>query len=243
MATPNSSLGKSARCCNQTTVNAALLFDLDGTLIDSDAAHLRAFQRVFATHGVAVDKRSYFTRIHGSDNSAIGRNFLPHLSEAEQAAALAAKEARYREDLGAIEAVAGVDALLDFAAARGLGCAVVTNAPRANVEAVLDALGLAERLPLWVIGVELERAKPDPLPYLTALAELGADPARSLAFEDSLSGLNAAKGAGLAVVGLTTTLPADRLLAAGATIAVADFTDPRILPLIEARRAAPGTKT
>ena len=221
-------------------MTAALLFDLDGTLVDSDAAHLRAFQRVFAAHGVAVDRQSYFRSIHGSDNSAIGRDFLPHLSETEQAATLAAKEARYREDLGAIEPIAGVDALLDFAAARGLRCAVVTNAPRANVEAVLGALGLAARLPLRVIGVELARAKPDPLPYQTALTRLGADAGRSLAFEDSLSGLSAAKGAGLAVVGLTTTLAADKLLAAGAEIAVADFADPRILPLIEARTTAPG---
>jgi HAD superfamily hydrolase (TIGR01509 family) len=223
-------------------VTAALLFDLDGTLLDSDSAHLRAFQHVFAAYGVAVDERSYYTRIHGSDNPAIGRNFLPHLSEAAQAAVMAAKEARYREDLGAVEPIAGVDALLDFAAARGLRCAVVTNAPRANVDAVLAALGLAARLPLRVVGLELARAKPDPLPYQTALARLGAEAVRSVAFEDSLSGLSAAKGAGLAVVGLTTTLTADKLLAAGAEIAVADFADPRVAELIEARLAAPGKK-
>jgi HAD superfamily hydrolase (TIGR01509 family) len=223
-------------------VTAALLFDLDGTLIDSDAAHLRAFQRVFAAHGVVVDEQSYYQRIHGSDNPAIGRAFLPHLSEAERAATMAAKEARYREDLGAVEPIAGVDAVLDFAAARGLRCAVVTNAPRANVDAVLDALGLAARLPTRVVGLELARAKPDPLPYRTALERLGAEADRSLAFEDSLSGLSAAKGAGLAVVGLTTTLAADKLLAAGAEIAIGDFADPRLLPLIEARMAAPGKK-
>ena len=141
-----------------------------------------------------------------------------------------------------VEPIAGIDALLDFAAARGLRCAVVTNAPRANVEAVLDALGLAARLPLRVLGPELARAKPDPLPYQTALTRLGAEAGRSVAFEDSLSGLSAAKGAGLTVVGLTTTLAADKLIAAGAEIAVADFADPRILPLIEARTTAPGKK-
>ncbi len=225
-----------------TDVTAALLFDLDGTLIDSDAAHLRAFQRVFAAHGVVLDRETYDRRILGSDNVAIGRDFLPHLSEAERAATLAAKEERYREDLGDVEPIAGIEALLDFAAARGLRCAVVTNAPRANVEAVLGALGLAARLPTRVLGPELARAKPDPLPYQTALTRLGAEAGRSVAFEDSLSGLSAAKGAGLVVVGLTTTLAADKLLAAGAQIAVADFADPRILPLIEARMAALGKK-
>jgi len=224
-------------------VTAALLFDLDGTLIDSDGAHLRAFQRVFAARGIALDKKTYDKRIQGAENAAIGRDFLPHLSAAEQAATLAAKEARYRDDLGEVEPIAGVEAMLDFAAARGLKCALVTNAPRANIEKVLVALGLAKRLTQWVIGAELARAKPDPLPYQTALARLGAEAGRSVAFEDSPSGLRSAKGAGLMVVGLTTTMPADKLLAAGAEIAVADFTDPRIRPLIEARVAAPGTKT
>jgi HAD superfamily hydrolase (TIGR01509 family) len=224
-------------------VTAALLFDLDGTLIDSDGAHLRAFQRVFAARGIALDKKTYDKRIQGAENAAIGRDFLPHLSAAEQAATLAAKEARYRDDLGEVEPIAGVEAMLDFAAAKGLKCALVTNAPRANIEKVLVALGLAKRLTQWVIGAELARAKPDPLPYQTALARLGAEAGRSVAFEDSPSGLRSAKGAGLMVVGLTTTLPADKLLAAGAEIAVADFTDPRIRPLIEARVAAPGTKT
>jgi len=220
-------------------VTAALLFDLDGTLIHSEPVHLSAFQREFAPHGIAVDLATYTSRIQGADNAAIGDAFLPHLSQAERVATLEAKEAQFRAGLGAAEPVAGIGALLDFAAARGLVCALVTNAPRANVEAELAALGLAARLKTWVLGSELERAKPDPLPYETALARLGAAAGRSLAFEDSLSGLSAALGAGLAVVGLTTSLPADRLLAAGAIIAVADFTDSRLLPLIESRIAIP----
>jgi len=222
-------------------VKSALLFDLDGTLVDSDAQHLGAFQRVFAAHGVRLQKPEYDARIHGLDNAAIARAFLPRLSPAEQAATLEAKEASYRDNLGAVEPIAGVVALLDFAAANGIGSAVVTNAPRANVEAALGALGLGARLPLRVVGGDVERAKPDPLPYLTALRRLGAEPGRSLAFEDSLSGVRSALGAGLAVVGLTTTLAAATLVGAGAVFAVADFTDPRISALIE-RRMSPGEK-
>ncbi|THD47248.1 MAG: HAD family phosphatase [Bradyrhizobium sp.] len=218
-------------------MTAALLFDLDGTLIDSDPVHLRAFQSVFAAHGVAVDQAIFTARIQGFGNAAIGDYFLPHLSEADRAAALEAKEAHFRQSLEGAEPIAGIGALLDFAAARDVDCAVVTNAPRANVEAELAALGLIERLTVWVLGSELERPKPDPLPYLTALERMGAEAGRSLAFEDSLSGLNAARDAGLAVVGLTTTLPADRLLAAGAVLAVANFADPRLVPLIESRIA------
>jgi HAD superfamily hydrolase (TIGR01509 family) len=139
--------------------------------------------------------------------------------------------------VGALAPQAGVAALLDFAEANDIACAVVTNAPRANADLVLRNLGLSDRLPILVIGAELTRAKPDPLPYLTGLELTGADAAHSVAFEDSLSGLRAATGAGLAVVGLTTTLDESRLLEAGATIAVADFTDPRIVELIRQRMA------
>ena len=95
------------------------------------------------------------------------------------------KEAAYRAGLADIEPIRGAVELLDFADRRGLRRAVVTNAPRANAEAVLDAIGLAARLPIVVIGSELERAKPDPLPYRRALELTGAAPERSVAFEDS----------------------------------------------------------
>jgi len=218
-------------------MKTALLFDLDGTLVDTDALHLTAFQGVLAAHGVSLTKAQYVEKIMGSSNALIGSAFLPHLSVADREAALATKEAAFREMLGELKPVAGVAALLDYADAEGIRCAVVTNAPRANATAVLEALGLAGRLSLQIIGPELARPKPDPLPYATGLALTGAKGANSLAFEDSLSGLQAARGAGLAVVGLTTTLDEARLLGAGATIAVADFTDPRILELLRRRMA------
>jgi HAD superfamily hydrolase (TIGR01509 family) len=213
-------------------LKTALLFDLDGTLVDTDALHLTAFQSVLAAHGINLTKTEYVEKIMGSSNALIGAAFLPHLPPAEREAILATKEAAFRDMLGALEPASGVAALLDYAEAEGLRCAVVTNAPRANATVVLKALGLAGRLPIQIIGSELARAKPDPLPYLTALERTGAVASRSVAFEDSLSGLRAAVGAGLAVVGLTTTLDETTLLRAGATLAVADFTDRRIFELI-----------
>ncbi len=120
--------------------------------------------------------------------------------------------------------------------ANEMPCAVVTNAPRANAEVVLAAIGLHERLPILVIGGELARSKPDPLPYLTALELTGASAAHAVAFEDSLSGVRAAVAAGIAVVGITTGLPAERLVEEGAAFGAADFHDPRIYALIEQRR-------
>jgi HAD superfamily hydrolase (TIGR01509 family) len=171
----------------------------------------------------------------GASNEIIAGRYLSHLSLVEQAATLDAKEAAYRDNLGGLEPILGALALLDFADRRGLKRAVVTNAPRANAEKVLAALGIGERLPIVVIGGELVRAKPDPLPYLTALERTGASAAHSIAFEDSLSGVRAAAAAGLAVVGMTTTLDSRTLIEAGATFAAGNFTDSRILELIETR--------
>ncbi len=218
-------------------MTSALLFDLDGTLVDTDAEHLVAFQRAFARHGISLDRREYIAKIMGASNEMIGQSFLAHLAPEHREATLAAKEAAYRDAVGELAPIAGAGALIDYANAQGLACAVVTNAPRANADLVLKALGLHDRLPIRVIGGELARAKPDPLPYLTGLELTGARAEHSVAFEDSISGARAAVAAGLAVVGMLTTLDASALLDVGAVLAVKDFTDPRIYQLIESRRA------
>ena len=219
-------------------MTSALLFDLDGTLVDTDAEHLVAFQRAFAPHGIVLDRAEYVASVMGASNEMIGRKFLPHLPHDLREQTFAAKEQAYRDGLGDLEPIAGVAALLDWADAKGLARAVVTNAPRANAELVLAAIGLAERLPIRVIGGELERSKPDPLPYLTGLRQTRARAENSVAFEDSLSGVRAAAAAGLAVVGITTSLDEARLIEVGAVFAAADFADARILALIESRMAA-----
>ncbi len=219
-------------------MTACLLFDLDGTLVDSDAEHLVAFQHAFAPHGVELDRAQYTAKVMGASNAMIAEAFLSHLTPEQQRATIETKEAAYRDGLGDLVPIAGAVELLNWAESRDLPCAVVTNAPRANADKVLAAIGFAARFKIVVIGGELARAKPDPLPYLTGLEIMRARAESSVAFEDSLSGARAAVAAGLAVVGLTTTLDAAALLGVGAVFAVKDFTDPRVYQLIEARARA-----
>lgn len=221
-------------------MTAALLFDLDGTLADTDHLHLAAFNDVLAPYGVALDRESYARRVMGKANRDIARELVPHLPLTEAMPLLDRKEAAYRRQCqelatGELVPIAGLCDLLDWAAARRISSAVVTNAPRANAELVLHALGIASRFQTLVIAGELAEMKPHPLPYLTALAELGADAARSVVFEDSPSGISAGSGAGMPVVGLMTTLSADALLGAGATLAVRDYRDPRLMDFLMAR--------
>jgi beta-phosphoglucomutase len=125
--------------------------------------------------------------------------------------------------------------LLDWAKARGLRIALVTNGPRANVVHTLDVLGIAERFAVTVAGEDVARGKPDPLPYRTALERLGLAPDEAIAFEDSPAGLKAAKAADLVTVGVLTGQTAEALTALGADLTVQDFTDAGLKRLLEER--------
>ncbi len=215
----------------------ALLFDLDGTLVDTDHLHHAAFEAILADFGRALSFDDYRERIMGKPNVEIMAWLLPD-APGRHAEIADRKEAAYRAMLAArIEPVAGAAALLDWAEANGAGRAVVTNAPRLNAEAVLAAAGLADRFDTLVIAEECARPKPDPLPYREAMRRLGVTPSRAVAFEDSRSGLRAARGAGVHVFGLSTALPAAELLQAGAHQVIPDFTDPALRAALDTLKA------
>jgi beta-phosphoglucomutase len=205
---------------------AALLFDLDGTLVETDPLHHAAFNAVLAGTGRAIGWDDYVRRIMGAPNVETFAWLFPDATPAERAAAAARKEALFRDALVAAEPRPGVAALLDAAAAAGVAVAVVTNAPRANAEDTLRAIGLRDRFATLVIGDEMERPKPHPDPYLAAMRALGVAPAASVAFEDSLSGVRAAVAAGAETLALRGPLPDEALLGVGAAAVIDDFAGP-----------------
>ncbi|NJN30403.1 MAG: HAD-IA family hydrolase [Synechococcales cyanobacterium RM1_1_8] len=210
----------------------AVLFDLDGTMADSDPIHLGVFQVMLGEQGLVVDEAMFRDRICGRTNQAILNDLLPHFSQAEALAFSEAKEQRFRDlARSQLQPVAGLMPLLDWIQARGLGTAVVTNAPRLNAEFMLQGLGLSARFDHIILGEDLPRAKPDPLPYQTALDKLGLEPSAALVFEDSPSGIQAAVAAGIPTVGVMSNHGAERLLGLGARMAIANFTDPRLAEL------------
>ena len=101
----------------------------------------------------------------------------------------------------------------------------VTNAPGENVGAVLPALRLDDYFDAVVTSEEAGAGKPDPAPYRTALEKLAVDPGEALAFEDSVSGIASAVGAGIPTVGIASTQGPERLREAGAFLVAGDFTD------------------
>ncbi len=212
----------------------AVIFDLDGTLTDSDRVHFQVFKEIFAQRGIDLGRAFYHEKISGRQNAAILADFLPDLSAAEAEAFSADKEATFRQAAqGNLTPLAGLFDLIAQIQRRGLAVAVVTNAPPENAAFMLKELGLSDTFSPVVIGDYLPRGKPDPLPYQTALDQLSIGAEEAIAFEDSSAGIRSAVGAGIKTIGMMTTHSKSELMAAGVTEAIADFTDPYIQTLIE----------
>jgi HAD superfamily hydrolase (TIGR01509 family) len=206
----------------------ALLFDLDGTLAETDSLHLPTWVDVLRPYGIEVDEGLYKERISGRNNSKIVEDLLPDLSVEEGRRLADAKEASFRERAHELEPLPG---LLDFmreGKSRGLSLALVTNAPEENVESILLALELKGFFDEVVLSDEVGPVKPDPAPYKAALGKLGITPERALAFEDSTSGIASSVAAGIPTVGIASTQRPGTLEEAGAFAVAKDFTDPRL---------------
>jgi phosphoglycolate phosphatase len=124
----------------------ALLFDIDGTLADTDALHLEAFNQVFAPHGHVFDRERASKELMGFSNTSISERFLPGRSPERQAAIMAEKEQAFRTlASGQIKPLAGLLKLLALADRADVPMVAVTNAPRLNAEMMLSGLGIMQR--------------------------------------------------------------------------------------------------
>jgi HAD superfamily hydrolase (TIGR01509 family) len=210
-----------------------LLFDIDGTLTDTDALHLKAYNEVLGPHGHAFDHARFTKELQGFSNASISERFLAGEPPERQAAIMGEKEQAFRKLVaGRIQPLPGLMALLALADRANVPMVAVTNAPRLNAEMLLSGLGIADRFKVLVIGDELARGKPHPMPYLEGLRAVGAAPEASVAFEDSRSGVRSASSAGIATVGIRTSLSHDDMVAAGAVMSAKDFDDPQLLEFV-----------
>ena len=210
----------------------ALLFDLDGTLAETDSLHLPTWVDALEPYGVDIDEEFYRERISGRSTGEIVGDLLPDLSEEEGASIGDAKEASFRERAAGLEPLPG---LLDFVQEgkrRGMRMALVTNAPKENVGAILPALKLQDYFQTVVLAAEVGAVKPDPAPYEAALERIGVSADEALAFEDSVSGIASSVAAGIPTVGISSTQDPEKLRRAGAFIVARDFTDPELTALI-----------
>ena len=179
---------------------------MDGVLIDSNPAHRLAWQAYNRRFGIDTGEEMQ-QRIFGRRNDEIVRDFFGSgLSEDEVAAHGAAKERLYREMIAPGVERALVPGIREFLARySALPLGLATNAEAANVDFLLDAAALRPFFRAVVHGHQVRRPKPDPEIYLRTAGLLGVEPRHCVVFEDSYSGVAAARAAGMRTVGVTTT--------------------------------------
>jgi beta-phosphoglucomutase family hydrolase len=212
----------------------AVLFDLDGTLVDNMQYHVAAWIEIARDLGRELTPQRVQREFSGRLNGEILRDLMQlDLSDAQVALWAERKEARYRELYAPqLALLDGADALLERLRARGIACGIASAAPGPNRAFVLDALGLPARVDTIVGAEEVARGKPAPDLFLEAARRLAVAPEHALVFEDALLGVQAGRAAGMRVCGITTSEAAEALLTAGAFAAAQSF---RLLPNTVAR--------
>lgn len=214
----------------------AILFDLDGTMADTDPIHFLTWQDVLRPYGLEFDKPFYNANFSGRLNQKIIQDLLPHLSLLEGEALSDRKEAEFRRRAEAsLSPLQGLPNFLMWMEEQAIARAVVTNAPKANAEFMLRVLHVTDLFPTLVLGEELPKGKPDPLPYQTALERLGVMAEDAIAFEDSPSGLRSAVAAGISTIGIASTQTPEELYAVGAALVVPNFADPQLWHWLQQR--------
>jgi beta-phosphoglucomutase len=210
----------------------ALILDMDGVIIDSNPVHRQVWAAYNRRFGIETDEAMQ-QRMYGRRNDDIVRDFFgAHLTIEEVRAHGAAKEQLFRETIGPVlnaALVPGLRAFLDRHRHQPLGLA--TNAEPENVEFLLDTARLRPYFRAVVDGHQVARPKPHPDIYLRAAELLGTPPKDCVVFEDSFTGIEAARAAGMAVVGVRTTH--DKL--PGVDLEIRDFMSPALEPWLANR--------
>jgi beta-phosphoglucomutase family hydrolase len=209
------------------SIKRAILFDMDGTIVDNMAYHTASWLDFFRQRGHVIGKEEFFLRVAGRQGREILREFIrADLPDAENDLLNAQKEAAYRASYASHrKPVPGFEALVTDAHNNGVALAVATAAPAENIVFTLDGLDIRRHFKAVVGAADVARGKPEPDVFLQAARQCGVVPEHCIAFEDSPLGVEAARRAGMRAVALTTTMPAAAFSSFDNVIAIAsDFT-------------------
>ena len=228
----------------------ALLFDLDGTLIDSMPLHHQAWVEWHARRGIEMAAGSFFEATAGRSNAEILLDMFPQHSVDEHVVMADAKEALYREFAArSLALIAGAQDFVHRARAAGCKLAVCTASTLPNMALAFERFGIAGWIDTVTSPADVSsgpgaparlRGKPHPDIFLEAARRLGVAPERCVVFEDAPLGVEAARRAGMRAVALTTTLQAQAFDAYDNLIAHApDFTTIDLSALLAAHPKAP----
>lgn len=184
----------------------AVLWDVDGTLIDSREYHWLSWHGALAAEDFRLT-REQFERTFGRRNEEILGGYFPHYDSAQVARVGEAKEVAYRglvRERG-IELLPGVRAWLERLRSEGWLQALASSAPRLNLDAIVSALGLEHFFSAIASAEDVTEGKPDPQVFLSAASKLGVGPSRCVVVEDAPAGTEAARRAGMRSVGVLSS--------------------------------------
>jgi beta-phosphoglucomutase len=208
---------------------AAVLFDMDGTVIDNVPLHQAVWQEFTIRHQLSVPDQELDYAI-GRKATEVVKHFWPAATPDEAARLVRERQELYRArlaDTDLVHPVAGIEAFLGRLGGIGVPRVLATDAPQANVDAVFRKFGFARFFEKVVTSDQVRHGKPHPEIFLTAAKAVGASPERCLVIEDSSAGIAAAKAANCTCLAVSTTQSQAQLLKEGADFVAADF---RTLP-------------
>lgn len=213
-----------------TQHNPAILWDMDGTIVDSKDCHFHAWFQTLAKRGITLEEE-VFTTTFGCNNTISLPLYLGHQPEQEVFDQIVHEKeslflALVLEDS---KLVPGVESWLTITQENGIKQAVASSSAPEIIEQLLDKFGLMPYFEAIVPGAQLP-SKPDPEIYLKAAKKLGRQPERCVVIEDSLAGVQGSKNAGMKCIAVTTTLPRESLTLADRTIE--DYNRP-LLPILQ----------
>lgn len=198
----------------------AVIFDLDGTLIDNNSYHLTTWKKYLENIGRTISEEEYNANINGRTNKDVIRYiFDKELSDEEILKYSLEKEALYRQVyLPFIKPVNGLMQLLEILEEKKIPMAIATSGIQPNIDFMFENIPIKKYFKTVVNSSHITKGKPDPEIYLKAASILETEPENCLVFEDAVVGINAAKAAGMKVIALATTHPREELTRADMVI-------------------------
>jgi beta-phosphoglucomutase len=213
----------------------ALIFDMDGTMVDNMMTHHRGWQKTLAVYGLDLTLEEVMATCHGKNMEIIERLFPGKYNAEERERISFEKESWYRSIfLPDLKLIAGLAELLEIAQKNGIPMGIGTAAPKENVDFALDNLGIRHYFQAVIDGDDVKKGKPDPEVFFKVADKLGVPYADCLVFEDSPTGAKTALNAGMKAIILTTTHRAEEFAEIPSVLrCVADFTGVDVLNEVE----------
>ena len=202
----------------------AFVFDMDGVIVDTNPYHKIALRQFAEKYGFQLDEEGLIKKIYGRTNKEWIPNLFGRSLSVDEVSKYGEEKEKIFRDLYEkdIVEVAGLTRFLEQALQLNISLAIGTSAPRSNVDFVLEKTGIGKYFPVILDESHVAHGKPNPEIYVNCAAALKLPPNQCIVFEDSLSGVAAARAAGSPVVGISTTHSAEEL---GTKVTMKDFTE------------------